>query len=125
MKVVLDAGAFIAIERNDRRVAGLISLARREGADLTTSAAIIGQVWRDGSRQALLARLLPMVDTKHIDVPEAKRAGELLKLTKGTDIVDALLSLLATPGDQILTSDPDDLSTLVEARNVHATMVKV
>jgi hypothetical protein len=36
-------------------------------------------------------------------------ASELLAATGTADVVDALLAVLAVPGDQLLTSDPDDL----------------
>jgi len=38
MRLVLDAGALIGIDRADRRVAGLIELGQRAGAGLVTSA---------------------------------------------------------------------------------------
>lgn len=46
MRLVLDAGALIGIERDDRRVAGLIELGRRVGATLVTVAPVVGQAWR-------------------------------------------------------------------------------
>jgi hypothetical protein len=125
VKVVLDAGALIAIDRGDRRVAGLVRLARREDAVVTTTAPVVGQAWRDGARQALLSRTLSMIDVRGVTIEDAKDGGELLKATRGSDIVDALLSLLVAHGDQVLTSDSEDLGELVRARNVRATIVKV
>lgn len=49
----------------------------------------------------------------------------MLAATGTVDIVDALLAMLVAPGDQLLTSDPGDLSTLLDARNVRATIVRV
>lgn len=43
MNLVPDAGALIALDRDDRRVAGLIELGRRAGAGLVTSAPVILQ----------------------------------------------------------------------------------
>lgn len=60
-----------------------------------------------------------------VDEQAARRAGELLAATGTVDIVDALLAMLVAPGDQLLTSDPGDLSTLLDARNVRATIVRV
>lgn len=125
MKVVLDAGALMAIDRNDRRVLGLIRVARREGAVLTTCSPVVGQVWRDGAQQANLARVLPMIDVRDVDLDDSKDGGELLRSTKRNDIVDALLSLLVSQGDQLFTSDPKDLNELLGARRVQATVVKV
>jgi len=125
VKVVLDAGALIGIDRNDRRVAGLIELGRRAGAELVTTAPVLGQAWRDGARQALLARSLPMIDVRPVDVDQAKSAGELLASASTSDVVDALVAQLAMPADQILTSDPDDLNQLIAARGVAAIVIPV
>jgi hypothetical protein len=125
MNLVLDAGALIGIDRDDRRVAGLIELGRRAAADLVTTAPVVGQAWRDGARQARLARALAMIDVRVVDLDEAKRAGELLGRADGADVVDALAVLLALPGDQVLTSDPEDLSRLASASDVDVGVVVV
>lgn len=125
MNLVLDAGALIGIDRNDRRVAGLIELGRRAGAELVSTAPVLGQAWRDGARQAQLARSLPMIDVRPVDIDQAKSAGELLASASTSDVVDALVAQLAMPADQILTSDPDDLNQLITARGVTAIVVSV
>lgn len=121
----MDAGALIAIDRADRRVVGLIALARRAGADLVTVAPVVGQAWRDGSRQARLARALPMIDVLAVDLESGKAAGEVLRESHGSDVVDALIVLAVRPGDQVLTSDPDDITELLAARRVAASVVIV
>lgn len=125
MNLVLDAGALIGIDRNDRRVAGLIELGRRAGAELVSTAPVLGQAWRDGARQAQLARSLPMIDVRPVDIDQAKSAGELLASASTSDVVDALVAQLAMPADQILTSDPDDLNQLITARGVAAIVIPV
>ncbi len=125
MNLVLDAGALIGIERADRRTAGLIELGRRSGATLTTSAPVVAQVWRGSGRQARLSRLLPMIDVRTVGLADARSAGALLAGTGGTDVVDALVALLAVPGDEILTSDPDDIGELVAERGFPVTVVRV
>ena len=125
MRLVLDAGALIAIDRNDRRIAGLITLGRRAGADLVTVAPVVGQAWRDGARQVHLARALPMIDVLDVDRPSAQAAGEVLRDSGGSDVVDALVALATRPGDQVLTSDPGDLAALLDARKVRATIVRM
>lgn len=125
MKLILDAGALIGIDRNNSRVAGLIELGRRAGAELLTSTPVVAQAWRDGARQARLARSLPMIDVHTVDLNTAKRAGELLADSGTSDVVDALLSLLAMPADQILTSDPGDLGDLLAARSIGAKVVAI
>ena len=125
MRLVLDAGALIGIDRDDRRVAGLIELGRRAGADLVICAPVLAQTWRDGTRQARLARAIRMIDTRRVDLDDARDAGELLAAARTSDVVDAFVALLARPGDQILTSDPDDFDLLVEARQLAVEVVSV
>lgn len=125
MKLVLDAGALIGIDRDERRVAGLIELGRRAGTTLVTTAPVLAQVWRDGARQARLARALPMIDVREAGMPQARAAGELLAVAGTSDVVDALLVLVAGPSDQVLTSDPSDIRGLLDHREMSAIVVRV
>ena len=65
--------------------------------------------------------LLRSVDVVAPDVAAAKSAGSLCAATGSSDVVDALVAVLATDTDtdtdtgMILTSDPDDLAPLVTA----------
>jgi hypothetical protein len=103
-------------------VAGLIELGRRAGASLRTAAPVVAQAWRGGAR---LARLLPMIDVRGTGLHEARAAGELLAASGTSDAVDALVVMVALPGDQLLTSDPADICTLVTHRAVPVTVVRV
>jgi hypothetical protein len=125
VNLVLDAGALIGIDRDDRRNAGLIELGRRSGAALVTSAPVVAQAWRGSARQARLARLLAMIDVRGVHLADARAAGELLAATGTADVVDALVALLPVPGDQLLTSDTEDLRTLVAERGVPVMVVPV
>jgi hypothetical protein len=125
VNLVLDAGALIGIDGDDRRTAGLIELGRRSGAALVTGAPVVAQAWRGSARQARLARLLAMIDVRSTHLVDARAAGELLAASGKADVVDALLALLAVPGDQLLTSDSDDLGALVEERGIPVTVVPV
>lgn len=123
--LVLDAGALIAFERGDAKVRLYLAAADRMSVDLTTTSPVVSQVWRDGRRQALLARLLRAVRVDAPDEVAARRAGELLAKAGTADVVDALLVGLASDGDTILTSDPDDIDNLVAAAGVRAVIVTV
>lgn len=57
-----------------------------------------------------------MIDVRAVEVDDAKDAGVLLGRVEAADVVDALVALLALPGDQLLTSDVADLARLVKAR---------
>ena len=87
---------------------------------------MIGQVWRGGSgRQANLARLLPGVDVRPLDDDMGRRCGLLLGATRGTDVVDAAVVLLAGDGDEIVTSHPGDLEDLAAAAGTHLELVRI
>lgn len=90
----------------------LIELALRHGAALFAPAGVVAQVWRDGSRQARLARLIGsgLVSVQVLDLEEAQAAGVLCGRRKSRDIVDASVALLARRhGAKVVTSDPEDL----------------
>ena len=81
---------------------------------------VVAQIWRRGSgRQAEVSRLLGGVDVRALDEDLGKKAGVLLGRSGTADAVDAALVCLAADGDDILTSDPEDLRTLAEAAGVH------
>ena len=116
--VVLDAGALVAFERNDRRLRRLIELAAEHGGSLHVPAGVVAQVWRGGSRQARLARLLnsELVNVRDLDLDEARAAGALCGLAGTADVIDASVALLARRHRAaVVTSDPDDLR-LLDAR---------
>ena len=114
--LVLDAGAFLAVERDDRATMARLRAAQRHGLDLRTSAIVLGQVWRDGEgRQARLARFLRAVDVRSVDERLGRRAGVLLARAETRDPIDATVVLVAENGDRILTSDRADIGRLVAA----------
>jgi hypothetical protein len=123
--LILDAGAFIAFEKGDVAMRARLAAARRLGMDLATTSPVIGQVWRDGRRQALLARLVTATFVAAPDAASARRAGELLAKTKGHDVVDALLVGLVRKGDIVATSDQNDIRSLLRAAGTNASVVPV
>lgn len=113
--LTLDAGALIAFERNDRQVVGLLAQALAHGLTITVPAGVVGQVWRDGRRQARLARLLgaPDVVVEPLDDERAREAGQLCGVRGTTDVIDASVVLTARRrGDRIASSDELDLVRL-------------
>ena len=125
MSLVLDAGALIAVERNDRDTIALIKHELLSRRTPITHGGIVGEVWRGGARQASLARLLPALDVVALDAALGRRAGVLLGRTRMNDVNDAALVLLAEDGDFVVTSDPDDLEPLSHATGVHVDIVPV
>lgn len=126
MSLVLDAGAFVSIERGDRETIALLKRELRARRVPLTHGGVVAQVWRGGSgRQANLARVLPAVEVVALDDAFGRRAGALLGRTRGSDAIDAAVVLLAADGDTILTSDPRDLKTLAAAAAVHVDIVRI
>lgn len=124
--LILDAGAFIATERGSRDVAALVKRERLAGGAPTTNGAVLAQVWRGGrGRQAAVARLLAGTEIVPVGDRLGRRAGMLLAATGGSDAVDAAVIALAKDGDDILTSDPDDLRALAEAADVHIDLISI
>ncbi len=112
---MLDSGALIAFEKNDRKVRTLVELALAHGAPLWTAGGVVAQVWRDGSRQVRLARLLGsgLVQVQPLDRDEAQATGVLCGEAGTRDVVDASVVLLARRHAAIIvTSDADDLRRL-------------
>jgi len=123
--VVLDAGALVAIDRKDRRVGALLRVAQASHIPVRTSAGAVAQVWRNGARQANLARALAGVDVDAIDRRVGRQIGELLGHSKTADVVDGHVALLTGPGDTVLTSDTADLRHLLATHQVRATVENV
>lgn len=111
----LDAGALIAFERGQRAAVALVARARERGEILAIPAGVIGQVWRDGSRQARLATLLAsdVVEIVALDEFAAKSAGLLCGARGTADVIDASVFMCAKArGHSVVTSDPDDMRRL-------------
>jgi hypothetical protein len=111
----LDAGALIAFDRGDRSTVALLSRALVAGLPLAVPAGVVAQVWRDGPRQARLARLLasPTLDVEPLDDDRARAAGQLCGATGTRDVIDASVVLCARGRKHaVLTSDPGDLQRL-------------
>jgi len=124
--LLLDAGAFLAIERHDRNVIALIKSELIANRAPKTHGGIVAQVWRGGAgRQAQVARLLPGVDVVPLDAELGRSAGMLLKAARAVEAIDAALVALATDGDDILTSDVDDLRSLAAAAGTHVELIAV
>jgi predicted nucleic acid-binding protein len=112
---VLDAGALIALERNDRRATAIVKRARERQESLAVPAAVVAQVWRDGRRQAILAGFLrsTVCEVVPFGDHEARAAGQLLGVRGMTDVVDASVAVLARRRRvRVVTSDAADLRRL-------------
>ena len=125
MKAVLDAGALVAVDRRDRMIGALLRVLQEHGTPIRVSSAVVGQVWRDGRKQANLARVLAGVGIEPLGKDDGKRIGELLALARSSDVVDAHVALMTAASDLVLTSDTGDIRALLHARNVAARVQAV
>ena len=123
--LILDAGALVAVDRDDRAMIARLRVAHDRGLELRSNSMVVAQVWRDPQgRQAGLARLLRAVDVRAVNPEDGRRAGVLLGRSDTSDAVDATVVLLASPGDRILTGDGDDLARLASAAANRAVIVQ-
>ena len=110
---MLDAGAFLAVERADRAMAARLRAAERNGLELRTNGAVVAQVWRSPSgRQAALALLLRSIDVRPVDLRMGREAGVLLGRADRGDAIDATVVAMAATGDRVVTTDPGDIGAL-------------
>lgn len=115
MRICLDAGALIALERNDRAIWTVLKVAGVREHTVLAPSTVIAQVWRASRRQAVLARALTHCVIAPFDGLE-RDVGVLCGRTGTTDICDAHVALVATRGcDLLYTGDPNDLEPLIAA----------
>jgi hypothetical protein len=109
--VILDAGFLISIDRGEESARNLLTALQRSRTPLHTSHPVVAQVWRNGATQARLASFLATVTIHTLD--DGRALGQLLALTRTSDVVDAHLVMLAIRrADSVLTGDPDDLNRI-------------
>lgn len=125
MSLLLDAGALIAYGRGSRTAQAFIERAYRRSDDVRTTTAIVAQVWRGDPRQARLARLLRGVDERELTCGQARLVGRLLRHAGTADVVDGTLVDIANDGDEVLTSDPGDISRLAAAARKRLIVTRV
>lgn len=126
MSLVLDSGALIALEKNDRAMWRRLKAALLAKSVPVSHGGIVGQAWRGGGpRQALLALALAGIDVRPLDDSLGRAAGRLLARDGSADVVDAALVLLAEDGDDIVTSDPEDIEPLASCLGRHVEVVRV
>lgn len=122
--LILDVGALLAVDRDDRAMIARLRVAQHTGLELRSNAMVVAQVWRDRrGRQVNLARVLAAIDVRPVRPSDGREAGALLADAGTADPIDATVVLLAVPGDRILTSDPGDLTRLATAAGNRAVIV--
>lgn len=76
-------------------------------------ASVLAQVWRGGSRSAIVSRLVSAGEVDPLDEARAKEIGERLGRRDKADVADAHVVCCALERDaELITSDPDDMESL-------------
>ena len=113
--IVLDAGALVALERNDRSLWTALKLSALSGGDAIVPGAALAQVWRGIPGQARLAAALQHCVVASFDAV-VRDVGALCGRAKTSDVCDAHVAIVAaTRGDVLYTSDPRDMRRLLAA----------
>lgn len=128
--LVLDTGALIALDRNDRSAWAKLQDAITADDNIRVPSGAIAQAWRDGARQVLLARALSHCDEVALTGSFARAAGLLCGRASTADVIDASVALTVAGAAQsddvaVLTSDPDDIRHLLSILNVDARVVEI
>jgi len=74
---------------------------------------------------ALLALLVPGVEVRALDDALGRQAGVLLGKDASSDVIDAAVVLIAHSGDEIYTSDPDDLARLARSARLQIDVIPI
>ncbi len=114
-RLVLDAGALIALERNERPMWARLEAAAAATLDVVVPLGALAQVWRGTPNQARLSQALAKTRAGEFDAI-ARAAGELCHAAHTSDPIDAAVVINATGATSvILTSDPNDIRQLVRS----------
>lgn len=111
-RIVLDSGALIALDRNDRGLWSRLKVWAQARDNVLVPSTALAQAWRGLASQALLSRALQQCAIVPFD-PVARTAGELCGRAGTDDICDAHVALVAATSDALYTSDPSDLDHLI------------
>jgi hypothetical protein len=112
--VVLDSGAFIALEKGDPVMTHLVERFNREATPLVTSAGVVAEIWHSGQATQIpivfLLRRTLVLDLTHAI---ARVLGRMLGAARTRDPIDAHVVLLARErGWPVLSSDAADLRAI-------------
>jgi predicted nucleic acid-binding protein len=118
--LVLDSDGLAKLASGDTRARAYLEAALARRARVVVSAITLTEVLRGGNRDAAVHRVLSRITIAPVTPEIARRAGELLGTTGlschrcAIDAVVAATALGLERPAVLLTSDPDDMSRLVE-----------
>lgn len=118
-RLILDAGAVIAVSRADQRARAALAAALEAGADVSIPAVVVAETVRGAADDAPVNRIIKAVgEVSTADERVGRTAGQLLGAAQSDSTIDALVvaSAIDAGGAVILTGDPDDLRALAADR---------
>jgi predicted nucleic acid-binding protein len=121
-RLILDAGAVIALSRTDLRARAALAAAVEAGAEVSVPSVVVAETVRGVAADAPVNRVLKAIGK--VDAANeaiGRTAGRLLGEAGSSATVDAVVVATAVEagGAVVLTGDPDDLSLLaVDHREV-------
>lgn len=118
-RLILDAGAVIAVSRSDQRARAALAAALEAGADVSIPAVVVAETVRGAADDAPVNRIIKAVgEVSTADERVGRTAGRLLGEAQSDSTIDALVvaSAIDAGGAVILTGDPDDLRALAGDR---------
>ena len=114
-RLVLDAGALIALEKNNRRMWARLEAAAEASMEVVVPSGALAQVWRGTTNQARLSQAFKTTRFGEFDAV-SRAAGELCHAARTSDPIDAAVVINATGTTSVIvTSDPNDIRRLVRA----------
>ncbi len=114
-RLILDAGAVIALSRADVRARAALAAALEAGADISIPAVVVAETVRGVAADAPVNRIVKAVGEVSVaDERLGRTAGRLLGEAGSDSTIDALVvaSAVEAGGAVILTGDPEDLRAL-------------
>lgn len=122
---VYDAAVLVSADRNERRSWAEHKARLEFGIVPLVPAPVVAQVSRS-PQQAQLRRFLAGCSVVPLGENEAHEAGRLLAISRTSDVVDAVLVIVALRNKSvILTSDREDIERLVRASGREVDVVTV
>jgi predicted nucleic acid-binding protein len=119
-RLILDAGAVIALSRADVRARAALAAAVEAGADVAVPSVVVAETVRGVAADAPANRVLKAVgEITPTDEAVGRRAGRLLGESGSSATIDAIVVATAVEagGAVVLTGDPDDLSALASGHD--------
>lgn len=125
--LILDAGALLQAEAKPKGSVWTYCLQEvGAGRRPLLPAVVLARVWREGARQAVMARLVKVCEVVPFDEVAAKRVGALLGASATSDVVDAMVVLTAIRTRfTVVTSDPGDISEIAASVNYRVPLITV